>query len=138
VDKLVGGWQLSSIFRASSGTPLLFRSSNCNVPSQFDAQCIPAVLAGTNPFAQSKGSFDPGKGPLLNAAGFEGSGPEGFQFNFGHGPRVSNLRGYGFHNHDIGDRKSTRLTERVGLQFRAEFFNIWNWHILACQTQCFG
>ena len=34
--------------------------------------------------------------------------------------------------------KNTRVTERVGLQFRAEFFNIWNWHVFACQTQCFG
>jgi len=34
--------------------------------------------------------------------------------------------------------KNTRVTERVGIQFRAEFFNIWNWHVFACQTQCFG
>jgi hypothetical protein len=34
--------------------------------------------------------------------------------------------------------KNIRISERVGFQFRAEFFNIWNWHIFACQTQCFG
>lgn len=137
-DKTLGGWQLATVVRFSSGTPLFFRSSNCNVPSQFDSACIPAILPGANPFAQSKSSFDPGKGPLLNAAAFENSGPEGFQFNFGDGARVSNLRGFGFHNQDFSLLKNIRISERVGFQFRAEFFNIWNWHMFACQTQCFG
>jgi hypothetical protein len=138
VNKALGGWQLSTIIRFSSGTPLYFRSSNCNVPSQFDAACIPAILTGANPFAQSVGSYDPGKGPLLNANAFENSGPEGFQFDFGHGARISNLRGPGFQNEDIGLTKNTHISERVTFQFRAEFFNIWNWHIFACQTECFG
>jgi len=138
VEKVLGGWQLSTILRFSSGTPLFFRSSNCNVPSQFAAACIPAILPGANPFAQSESNFDPGKGPLLNAAAFENSGQGGFQFNFGQGPRVSNLRGFGFHNEDIGLLKNIHFTEKVGFQLRADFFNIWNWHDFACQTQCLG
>jgi hypothetical protein len=134
----LSGWQLATIFRAASGTPVYFRSSNCNVPSQFDAACIPAILPGTNPFAQTKGSFDPGKGPLFNVAAFQNSGPQGFQFNFGQGPRISNLLGYGYHNQDISLQKNTQITERLALQLRFEFFNIWNWHILACQTECSG
>jgi hypothetical protein len=137
-DKALGGWQLSTIVRFSSGTPLFFRSGNCNVPSQFDAGCLPGILAGANPFAQSESNFDPGKGPLLNAAAFENSGPEGFQFNFGQGSRISNLRGFGFHNQDISLLKNIHITERVGFQLRGEFFNIWNWHVFACQTQCLG
>jgi hypothetical protein len=27
--------------------------------------------------------------------------------------------------------KNVRLTGRVGLQFRGEFFNLWNWHIFS-------
>jgi hypothetical protein len=34
--------------------------------------------------------------------------------------------------------KNTRVTEQVGIQFRAEFFNIWNWHIFNCSFACFG
>ncbi|MGH7869642.1 MAG: hypothetical protein ACREP9_18940, partial [Candidatus Dormibacteraceae bacterium] len=137
-NAILSGWQLATIFRAGSGTPIDFRSSNCNVPSQFDAACIPAILPGANPFAQPKGSFDPGKGPLTNVSAFQNSGPQGFQFNFGDGPRISNLRGYGFHNQDLSLLKNTQITEHVTFQLRFEFFNVWNWHILACQTQCFG
>ena len=138
VNTFLGGWQFSTILRFSSGTPLFFRSSNCNVPSQFDAACIPGLLPGADPFAQSKSNFDPGKGPLLNASAFENSGSQGFQFDFGQGPRVSNLRGFGFNNEDIGLNKNTQITERISFQLRAEFFNIWNWHVFACQTQCLG
>jgi hypothetical protein len=43
VNAILGGLQFATIFRAASGTPMYFRSSNCNVPSQFDAACIPAI-----------------------------------------------------------------------------------------------
>jgi len=133
--KLVGGWQVSTIFRVSSGTPLWFRSSTCNVPAQFQASCVPGILPGANPFTQSKGSFDPSQ-PLLNAAAFES--PNNFNFYLGQGPRISNLRGFGFHNEDFGLIKETRVNERLSIQFRAEFFNLWNWHSYMCQIFCTG
>ena len=128
VDKLVGGWRLTNIFRASSGIPFFFRSGNCNVPSQFAVGCIPAVLAGANPFAQEKSSFDPNQ-PLLNRAAFES--PDSFNFYYGTGPRISNLRGFGYHNHDFGLSKNISLTERASVEIRSEFFNVWNWHVFA-------
>jgi hypothetical protein len=45
--------------------------------------------------------------------------------------RGSPLRGQGFHNQDVTLAKNTSIGERVGIQFRAEFFNIWNWHIFS-------
>jgi hypothetical protein len=45
--------------------------------------------------------------------------------------RGSPLRAQGFHNHDVTLMKNTYITERVGIQFRAEFFNIWNWHLFS-------
>jgi hypothetical protein len=36
------------------------------------------------------------------------------------------LTGPGVNNWDIGLLKNTHVTERVNVQFRAEFFNIWN------------
>jgi hypothetical protein len=76
--------------------------------------------------------------PLFNASAFQNSGPEGFQFNTGSGATYSNLRGFAFHNQDIAIFKNTQITERVGVQFRAEFFDAWNWHGYGCQTQCYG
>ena len=124
-----------TLVRASSGVPFYFRSSTCNVPSQFDMGCIPA-LTGAKPFLQSPGSHNPDSGPLLNAAAFES--PDAFNFYAGSGPRVSNLRGPGYTNQDLSLMKNTKLTEKVGLQFRVEAFNVWNLHSFNCTTRCAG
>ncbi|MFN7999182.1 MAG: carboxypeptidase regulatory-like domain-containing protein [Bryobacteraceae bacterium] len=126
VDKLAGGWELTSIFRGSSGIPFIVRSGQCNVPSQFRAACVPALIPGANPFAQELGGgFNPNK-PLLNINAFE----QANQFNFytGAGSRTTNFRGFPYFGHDVSLIKSTRLSERVAFQLRGEFFNIWNWH----------
>ena len=125
-DRLISGWQLGTILRITAGVPFLFRSGNCNVPAQFVAGCLPAVLSGANPFAQKKdGSFDPNL-PLFDKTAFEPA--DSFNFYLGQGARVSNYRGFGYHNQDLNLLKNTRITERVNLQFRFEFFNIFNWH----------
>jgi hypothetical protein len=129
LGRVVNGWEMSGVFHANSGTPLLFRSSSCNVPDQFRAACIPAILPGANPFAQT-GNFDPNK-PFLNAAAFKS--PSDLNFYSGQGPRVSNVRGFGYHNQDFALVKNTRITERVNFQLPAEFFNLWNWHIFEQQ-----
>jgi Carboxypeptidase regulatory-like domain len=134
-DKVLGGWQLVTLFRASSGVPFYFRSSTCNVPAQFGMACIPSIT-GPKPFLQSPASYDPDNGPLFNVAAFEN--PNTFNFYAGAGPRVSDLRGPGYTNQDISLIKNTKLTERVALQFRTEAFNVWNWHSLNCETRCFG
>ena len=64
-NAILGGWQLSTVFRYSTGIPFYFRSSFCNVPGQFRAACIPSVNGGANVFAQDLGSFDPGEGTAL-------------------------------------------------------------------------
>ena len=38
------------------------------MPGQFRAGCIPAIVNPDAVFAQDKGDFDPGAGPLFNAA----------------------------------------------------------------------
>ena len=124
-DKILGGWQISSVYRASSGIPFFFRSGQCNVPGQFRVGCIPAIKPGVNPFAQDKGNFEPSK-PLFNRDAFEAA--NSFNFYYGNGPRVTDVRGFGFYNHDFGLIKNTRIAETVTIQIRAEFFNVWNWH----------
>lgn len=125
LDKVFGGWVLANMFRANSGTPFSFRSNQCNVPAQFAASCVPAVLGGANPWAQDTGNFNPNK-PLFNSASFEPA--NAFNFYYGTGARVSNLRGFGLVNHDIAAMKNTKIMEKVSVQFRGEFFNIWNMH----------
>jgi hypothetical protein len=125
-DKVVGGWQLTSIFTASSGIPFIFRSAQCNVPAQLRAGCVPSIVPGANPFAQElNGNFDPNK-PLLNIDAFEK--PNQFNFYTGQGPRVSNLRGFPYYGHQIALIKETKIAEKVTFQVRGEFFNVWNWH----------
>lgn len=132
LGRVVGGWAVSSIFRYSAGVPFLIRSSQCNIPPQFGMDsCLPGVLPGANVFAQSEGSFNPGNGPLLNAAAFQS--PSSFNFYQGAGPVVSPFRTPGYHNQDVALTKTFRLTERVNLQIKGEFFNLWNWHTFTSQ-----
>lgn len=116
-DKVVGGWQLSTVVRISSPTPFYSGVANCNLSVQFAASCVPGILPEANPRAQDKAHFDPTK-PLFNASAFEGSGRSNIQFRSGNGSRVTNLRGFGYHNEDIGVMKVFKLTETVGLQVR--------------------
>ncbi len=122
---LVSGWNLETIIRANSGQPLAFRSSYCNVPSQFAAACIPGLLPGANPLAQSRSSFNP-NAPLFNAAAFQPV--DSFNFYYGNGPRVSNIRGFGFFNIDFGVVKNFTIKERFNIQIRGEAFNALNYH----------
>jgi hypothetical protein len=123
-NAILGGWTLSTIFRYSSGMPLYFRSSYCNVPGQFRVGCIPT--SSGNVFAQDLGSFDPAKGPLFNVNAFEPSSD--FNFNYGTGPRITDIRTFSYRNQDLSLFKNTKLFKSVNLQLRIEAFNIWNWH----------
>jgi len=136
VDTVIGGWQLSTLLKVSSGTPFFFRSSTCNLPSQFDAGCIPQEIPGVKPLLQNPTNYNPAKGPLFNEAAFQS--PSSFNFDFGDGPRISGLRGPRFSNEDISIIKNIRLTEQIGLRFQTEFFNVWNNHFFVCETRCFG
>jgi len=132
LQKLVGGWELSTIFRASSGLPLFFRSSTfCNIPSQFAMSCVPGILPGASPFL-SNNSFSHLNSslPIFNPSAFEPV--SAFNFYGGAGSEVTNFRGPGFHNQDIALIKNMQITERVTAQIRAEFFNAWNWHTFNC------
>jgi hypothetical protein len=66
------------------------------------------------------GSGYPG-GKIFNKAAFTPA-PAGQQGNFGRNV----LRGFDATQTDIGVQRMFRVTEKVGLRFRAEFFNIFN------------
>ena len=122
-NAILGGWQLSTIFRYSSGIPFFFRSSYCNVPGQFRAACIPSTSG--NIFAQDFDNLDVAK-PIFNQSAFQS--PDAFNYYYGNGPRISEYRKSGYRNQDLSLIKNTRLFGDMNLQLRIEAFNVWNWH----------
>jgi hypothetical protein len=136
-NALVGGWQVSSIFKYQSGLPMYFRSGFCNVPGAFRSGCIPAIVNPDAVFAQDKGSFDPANGPLFNKAAFEDV--SAFNFYYGRGNRIEeSVRAFGYHNHDLSFIKNTRFPGGTNLQVRFEIFNLWNWHMFSNPGQWGG
>jgi len=128
MNALVGGWQVSTIYRYSSGLPFFFRSGFCNVPGQLRVGCIPAVTDPNNAFAQDLSAFDPASGPLFNREAFEPV--DAFNFYYGRGNRIEeDIRGFSYKNQDLSFIKNTRLPGNTNLQIRVEMFNVWNWHI---------
>ncbi|MBM3740213.1 MAG: TonB-dependent receptor [Acidobacteria bacterium] len=116
--KLAGGWVATFISRYATGFPLsigggsqlnLFNGGNRpnrvpNVPMQVPFQ-------------------DPAKDLYLNAAAFSNPLP----YTFGTlGEVISQIRGFPLLNEDIALLKRTAVSERVSLEFRTEFFNIFN------------
>jgi hypothetical protein len=125
LNAVLGGWSFSTTFRVTSGMPLWFRSGFCDIPGPFLMGCFPAILPGANPWAQSKSHFDPTK-PLFNVAAFESV--TDFSFYSGSGSRMTNLRGFGYKNEDVSLTKDFKVGERVKVELRGEFFNVWNGH----------
>ncbi len=138
-NAVVGGWQFSPLIHWSRGTPMWFRSGTCQVVPQFRQNCLVGLVPGVDPFLQDPNSFNPNKGPLLNAAAFESAsnfaytdttgvgGPSQYGYT-GDGPRISNLRGPNAKNFDFALTKNTYLSERVNFQLRFQFFNAFNQH----------
>ncbi len=126
INAIVGGWSLSSTFRFTSGMPLWFRAGNCNIPGPFQMGCFPAILPGSNPWAQDKKHFNPSL-PLFNLDAFE---PVSSFDNFysGAGSRMTTLRGFGYNNQDVSLTKDFSIGEKVKVELRGEFFNVWNAH----------
>ena len=134
-DKLVGGWQINSIVTMLTGFPITAligsnQSGTGNSSTPDRASYLPgytgdftsgvsAGCGGTSgvPVGQQLGTanrwFDP-CAFVLPAFG-----------TFGNTGR-NILRGPGLVDWDMSVFKNTHITERIGLQFRAEFFNILN------------
>lgn len=124
-NRLVEGWQLSGIFTLQSGMPF-------SVLDGFDqagldnnvADPRPDVVPGCNPYLKTRASFggivEPEwLNPARNCFTLQPAGTLG-------NARRDSLVGPRFVNLDFALLKNTKITERLQLQFRAEFFNIAN------------
>jgi Carboxypeptidase regulatory-like domain/TonB dependent receptor len=133
LNHIVGGWQLSSSIKLTSGLPFYFRDSTvCGVPSQFEAACIPGISG--NVLTQSWGGFDVNK-PAFNPAAFEATSLFTNGNYLGTGPKVSSVRGSPYRDVNLALAKKFSIKERVNLEIRGEAFNALNNHYFTCDGQ---
>ena len=140
VPKLAGpnwiarGWQLNTIVTAQSGRPVPIVSANDTSAQNGDVYPTPSnyhqrpdLLAGVNP-VNSNWRSAPDTIGYLNGAAFaqpDYGGPDNLIGSFGNLGRNA-IYGPSYLNVDFSLGKSVRIYEKATLQFRAEFFNIFN------------
>ncbi len=114
---VLGGWKVNAIFTTQSGlphTPTLASSVSNAGGSRPDISGNP-VLSNPDPARWFETSF--------NSSGAVWGVPQ--QFTYGNAGR-NILRGPGRTNLDFSLFKDFAITERIELQYRAEFFNVFN------------
>ena len=114
--RLGSGWELNSIITIQSGRPIPIANST-DTSGRFYFNQRPNVVPGVNPILSN---WTPSTG-YLNPLAFV----QPAYGTFGDLGRDS-IFGPGLSNVDFSITKNTRLTERLNLQLRAEFFNIFN------------
>ena len=115
-DAILGGWQLTGIMVANSGPAFntTVPRDIANIGGRVGAE-RPNIIG--DPFSGVSG----GPEQYINLAAFGEPDP----FTFGTLGRNA-LLADGLFQFDIGLFKNFKLTERIGLQFRSEFFNAFN------------
>jgi hypothetical protein len=114
--KFGSGWQLNTLISVQTGRPIPIANSS-DTSGRFYFNQRPNVVPGVNPILPH---WTPSTG-YLNPLAFV----QPAFGTFGDLGRDS-IYGPGFRNVDFSITKNTWLTERLNLQLRAEFFNIFN------------
>ncbi len=132
--KILGGWMFAGLHQYTSGAPQTINSANSLDP-YFGAnsfQTRPNVVPGVPRRSQAylDGTWDP------NAPGAAGSvfninawvNPQVTnRYSLGNAPRTNgDIRRFPYYNEDFSIIKRTQITERVKVEFRADFLNIFN------------
>lgn len=122
VDALVGGWQVSGLFRLTSGFPVNVDNGTSNYPTNFElegnANLISPVHTGV--------FFNTGTPNIFS------NGPDAINsFTYAYAGQAGQrdiIRGDGFFSVDMGFAKRWTMpwSEKQSLQFRFEVFNITN------------
>jgi hypothetical protein len=119
LNQVVGGWSLNGITTAQSGSPISISSRNNTTNSFGGAQ---------RPDSTGISSVTPGGAKDRYNGWFnEGAFVDAPTYAFGNvGRFLPDNLGPPLHNWDISVLKNFAATERLRLQFRAEFFNAFN------------
>jgi hypothetical protein len=142
MPQLAGGWTLSGVYTVRTGTPF----SIFDYTGDMNFYTVPRLTPATpiTDYHTSSGQLVPGApnlynvlnvpvpamtGPLNATLGISDFGP--YPANMTH---RNAFRGPGAWTTDVGLGKKFKFTERVGLEFRAEGFNIFNHHNLYVNT----
>lgn len=120
--QILGGWELSGIVMASSGAPLTVRAGvdrSLNGQNLDTADLIGnPILSGDRTRAEQLTKWFNTSAFALPALGTVGT------------TGINTLRGPGFFLVDTGLHRNFKITERLKLQFRTQFYNIFNHTVL--------
>jgi hypothetical protein len=133
--KVVGGWKIAGIQQYQSGGPSIIFTGNPLWPYEGTNGFIgrPNVVPGVEQKSAAllSGDFDPNRDTMFNPKAWEDPAP----FTFGNGPRTyGGLRRFAYLNEDISLIKRTSVNDRVSVEFRADFLNIFNRTIFGLGT----
>jgi hypothetical protein len=130
VNGLISGWSVNGIVTFQSGYPLALKANNTTLATTFGGvinyngfttQIRPNRVAGCDPV--KTGPAQDRLSAWFNTACFSQPG----QYELGNESRTDPaLRAHGVNNFDFTASKMTAITEKVKIQFKAEFFNIFN------------
>ena len=128
---IASGWELGGIFTAQSGMPFSVQSSSsdrANTGVHGSAAERPNYVAGPG---CTPGAINPGSVyNYINVNCFAPPAPD----QLGNVGRNS-LRGPGLNDFDFSIFKNQTVKEKLTVQFRAEFFNVFNWTNFVAGTQ---
>lgn len=131
-DALIGGWQFGGIFTVQSGFPLTLYCGSGSIQNGGNS-CYPDNRGGS--------SSIPNPGPALwfNTANFVNriDDPSRPQYRFGNNGR-NNVIGPRIVDIDFSAAKTFHFTEKTGLEFRSEFFNLPNHPIFGQPNSTIG
>ncbi|MCX6598740.1 MAG: carboxypeptidase-like regulatory domain-containing protein [Acidobacteria bacterium] len=117
LDTVVGGWEVSSVIRFTSGTPL--RLVAPNTLSAYGFGIVNAQVGNLLDVGVSERRPE----QWFNTTAVRAPAP----FTLGNAPRFApNLRADGTHHADINIAKNFQIMEKIRAQFRGELYNLTN------------
>jgi hypothetical protein len=122
-NKLIGGWGMDGVTTFQRGFPLVFGNGQANDAALFGTGSRPNIVPGC------RKSIPGGSTARLNKWFNTSCFAAPSDFTFGTESRVdASLRSDGINNFDLALFKRTMfgLDERVAVEFRTEFFNLFN------------
>jgi len=134
-DKVVSGWGVDGTTTFQRGFPVKISWGGANAmtnsgllgQSTLRPDYIPGCDKGTSGSAVSRVTHWFNTSCFTAPGGVDATGAQLNPWTFGNEPRVdATLRQQGVNNFDFAAFKRTNITERVGIEFRAEFFNLFN------------